>query len=99
MVYTRGLNRFFTTPLGRRQVVRHKTLDLVSQVRILAPQPEKQFTVHSSQFMDEKIKLISGNSNRALVQKISDYLKISLCDAEIKRFLIARNSRYHGTNG
>jgi len=49
--------------------------------------------------MDEKIKLISGNSNRALVQKISDYLKISLCDAEIKRFLIARNSRYHGTNG
>ncbi|KPL01321.1 MAG: ribose-phosphate pyrophosphokinase [candidate division Zixibacteria bacterium SM23_73_3] len=36
--------------------------------------------------MNEKIKLISGNSNRPLAQKISSYLKIPLCDAEIKRF-------------
>lgn len=36
--------------------------------------------------MNEKIKLISGNSNRPLAQKISDYLQIPLCDAEIKRF-------------
>jgi ribose-phosphate pyrophosphokinase len=36
--------------------------------------------------MNEKVKLISGNSNRPLAQKISDYLRIPLCDAEIKRF-------------
>jgi ribose-phosphate pyrophosphokinase len=36
--------------------------------------------------MNEKIKLISGNSNRPLAQKISNYLEIPLCDAEIKRF-------------
>ena len=36
--------------------------------------------------MNEKVKLITGNSNRPLAQKISHYLKISLCDAEIKRF-------------
>jgi ribose-phosphate pyrophosphokinase len=36
--------------------------------------------------MNEMVKLITGNSNRPLAQKISDYLKIPLCDAEIKRF-------------
>jgi ribose-phosphate pyrophosphokinase len=36
--------------------------------------------------MNEKVKLISGNSNRPLAQKISDYLELPLCDAEIKRF-------------
>lgn len=36
--------------------------------------------------MNEKIKLISGNSNKPLSQKISGYLNIPLCDAEIKRF-------------
>ena len=36
--------------------------------------------------MNEKIKLITGNSNRPLAQKISDYLKIPLCGAEVKRF-------------
>jgi ribose-phosphate pyrophosphokinase len=36
--------------------------------------------------MNEKVKLISGNSNKPLAQKISNYLKIPLCDAEIKRF-------------
>jgi ribose-phosphate pyrophosphokinase len=36
--------------------------------------------------MNEKVKLISGNSNRPLAQKISNYLGIPLCDAEIKRF-------------
>jgi ribose-phosphate pyrophosphokinase len=36
--------------------------------------------------MNEKIKLITGNSNRPLAQKISDYLKLPLCDAEIKSF-------------
>ncbi|MCK4404579.1 MAG: ribose-phosphate pyrophosphokinase [candidate division Zixibacteria bacterium] len=36
--------------------------------------------------MNEKVKLISGNSNLPLAQKISDYLNIPLCDAEIKRF-------------
>jgi ribose-phosphate pyrophosphokinase len=36
--------------------------------------------------MDQKIKLISGNSNRPLAQKISDHLKVPLCDAEIYRF-------------
>ena len=52
MVYTGDVNRFFQHLrmhpygfLGRRQVVRHKTLDLVSQVRVLAPQPKKRFTV------------------------------------------------------
>lgn len=37
---------------------------------------------HSS----KKIKLIAGNSNRSLAKKISDYLKVPLCDAEIYRF-------------
>lgn len=36
--------------------------------------------------MDEKIKLITGNSNKPLAKKISDYLKVPLCDAEIYRF-------------
>jgi ribose-phosphate pyrophosphokinase len=36
--------------------------------------------------MNEKIKLITGNSNLPLVRQISNYLKIPLCDAEIKRF-------------
>ncbi len=36
--------------------------------------------------MNEMVKLITGNSNRPLAQKISDYLKIPLCDAEVKRF-------------
>jgi ribose-phosphate pyrophosphokinase len=36
--------------------------------------------------MNEIVKLITGNSNRPLAQKISDYLRIPLCDAEIKRF-------------
>ncbi|UCB51717.1 MAG: ribose-phosphate pyrophosphokinase [Candidatus Zixiibacteriota bacterium] len=36
--------------------------------------------------MNEKIKLITGNSNRPLAQRIADYLKTPLCDAEIKRF-------------
>jgi ribose-phosphate pyrophosphokinase len=36
--------------------------------------------------MNEMVKLITGNSNRPLAQKIGDYLKIPLCDAEIKRF-------------
>jgi ribose-phosphate pyrophosphokinase len=36
--------------------------------------------------MNEKIKLITGNSNRPLAQKISDYLSLPLCDAEIKSF-------------
>jgi ribose-phosphate pyrophosphokinase len=36
--------------------------------------------------MDEKVKLISGNSNRPLARKISDYLKLPLCNAEVKRF-------------
>jgi ribose-phosphate pyrophosphokinase len=36
--------------------------------------------------MSEKVKLITGNANRPLAQKISNYLKIPLCDAEIKRF-------------
>ncbi len=36
--------------------------------------------------MNEKVKLVGGNSNRPLSQKISNYLKIPLCDAEIKRF-------------
>jgi ribose-phosphate pyrophosphokinase len=36
--------------------------------------------------MNEKIKLITGNSNRPLAQKIAGYLKTPLCDADIKRF-------------
>jgi ribose-phosphate pyrophosphokinase len=36
--------------------------------------------------MNEKIKLISGNSNLPLALKVSDYLNESLCDAEIKKF-------------
>jgi ribose-phosphate pyrophosphokinase len=36
--------------------------------------------------MNEKVKLITGNSNRPLAEKISNYLEIPLCDAEIKRF-------------
>jgi len=36
--------------------------------------------------MNEKIKLITGNSNLPLARQISNYLKIPLCDAEIKRF-------------
>jgi ribose-phosphate pyrophosphokinase len=36
--------------------------------------------------MNEKVKLISGNSNRPLAQKISNYLELPLCDAEIERF-------------
>lgn len=36
--------------------------------------------------MGEEIKLITGNSNRPLAEKISDYLKVPLCDAEIYRF-------------
>jgi ribose-phosphate pyrophosphokinase len=36
--------------------------------------------------MDDKIKLISGNSNKSLAKKISNYLKVPLCDAEIYRF-------------
>lgn len=36
--------------------------------------------------MDQRIKLISGNSNRPLAEKIGDYLKVPLCDAEIYRF-------------
>jgi ribose-phosphate pyrophosphokinase len=40
----------------------------------------------TGEIMYEKIKLIAGNSNRPLAEKISDYLKVSLCDAEIYRF-------------
>ncbi|MGB2696782.1 MAG: ribose-phosphate pyrophosphokinase [Candidatus Zixiibacteriota bacterium] len=36
--------------------------------------------------MNERIKLITGNSNRALAKKISDCLKVPLCDAETYRF-------------
>jgi ribose-phosphate pyrophosphokinase len=36
--------------------------------------------------MNNKIKLISGNSNKPLAQKIADYLSMPLCDAEISRF-------------
>jgi ribose-phosphate pyrophosphokinase len=36
--------------------------------------------------MNNAVKLITGNSNRPLAQKISDYLKTPLCDAEITRF-------------
>jgi ribose-phosphate pyrophosphokinase len=44
------------------------------------------FTSGMKAFMNEKIKLISGNSNLPLARQISNYLKIPLCDAEIKRF-------------
>jgi ribose-phosphate pyrophosphokinase len=36
--------------------------------------------------MNEKVKLITGNSNRPLAQRIADYLQTPLCDAEIKSF-------------
>ena len=36
--------------------------------------------------MNEKIKLISGSSNKPLAKKIADYLSMPLCDAEIGRF-------------
>ncbi len=36
--------------------------------------------------MDKKLKLITGNSNKPLAEKISAYLKVPLCDAEIYRF-------------
>jgi ribose-phosphate pyrophosphokinase len=36
--------------------------------------------------MNQKIKLISGNSNRPLAGKIAHYLDVQLCDAEISRF-------------
>jgi ribose-phosphate pyrophosphokinase len=36
--------------------------------------------------MNEKIKLISGNSNKPLAKRIADYLNLPLCDAEIGRF-------------
>jgi ribose-phosphate pyrophosphokinase len=36
--------------------------------------------------MNQLVKLITGNSNRPLAQKISNYLEIPLCDAEVKRF-------------
>jgi len=36
--------------------------------------------------MNDKVKIISGNSNRPLAQKIADYLGMALCDAEIGRF-------------
>jgi ribose-phosphate pyrophosphokinase len=36
--------------------------------------------------MNEKVKIITGNSNLPLAQKISNYLGLPLCDAEIKRF-------------
>jgi ribose-phosphate pyrophosphokinase len=44
------------------------------------------FTLHRQQIMNEKIKIISGNSNRPLAQKIAAYLNLPLCDAEIGRF-------------
>jgi ribose-phosphate pyrophosphokinase len=36
--------------------------------------------------MNGNVKIISGNSNLPLAQKICDYLGIGLCDAEIKKF-------------
>lgn len=36
--------------------------------------------------MNGEIKLIAGNSNQILAQKISDYIKVELCDTEIARF-------------
>ena len=72
-------------------MVRHKTLDLVSQVRILAPQPK-----NGSQFMNKKVELITGNSNLPLAQKISDYLNIPLCDAEIGRNIRNKDRYFKG---
>ncbi|MFH1336656.1 MAG: ribose-phosphate pyrophosphokinase [Candidatus Zixiibacteriota bacterium] len=36
--------------------------------------------------MNEKIKIISGNSNLPLSRKISKYMDVSLCDTEFKKF-------------
>jgi len=36
--------------------------------------------------MNGEIKLIAGNSNQILAQKISDYIKVELCDTEVARF-------------
>lgn len=36
--------------------------------------------------MSGEIKLIPGNSNQILAQKISDYIKVELCDTEVARF-------------
>ncbi|KPK99941.1 MAG: hypothetical protein AMJ90_09165 [candidate division Zixibacteria bacterium SM23_73_2] len=36
--------------------------------------------------MTEEIKLLAGNSNPFLTQKISDYVKVPLCDTEVTRF-------------
>ncbi len=36
--------------------------------------------------MNEKIKLISGNSNLPLAEKVARYVGVPLCDAEIDRF-------------
>lgn len=36
--------------------------------------------------MSGEIKLIAGNSNQILAQKISDYIKVELCDTEVARF-------------
>ena len=36
--------------------------------------------------MNDKVKIITGNSNRPLAEKIAAYLNIPLCDAEIGRF-------------
>jgi ribose-phosphate pyrophosphokinase len=36
--------------------------------------------------MNDRVKIISGNSNRPLAQKIADYLGMALCHAEIGRF-------------
>lgn len=33
-----------------------------------------------------RLKLISGNSNRGLAEKIADYLNVSLCEVELERF-------------
>jgi ribose-phosphate pyrophosphokinase len=36
--------------------------------------------------MNEKVKIISGNSNRPLAERIGNYLGMPLCDAEIGKF-------------
>ncbi|HEX7402163.1 MAG TPA: ribose-phosphate pyrophosphokinase [candidate division Zixibacteria bacterium] len=36
--------------------------------------------------MNEKIKIISGNSNLPLSRKISEYMEVPLCDTEFKKF-------------
>lgn len=36
--------------------------------------------------MNQRIKLISGNSNKPLAQKISQYLGVALCECEVSRF-------------